>query len=98
MVNYETMFIVNAELGEEAVASVAEKFEKLIGENGEDVTFGKFGESGKKTLKYPINDITEGYYYLANFKAEPEFPAELERIYRITDGIIRFIIINKDAE
>ena len=96
MVRYEVMFIVNPEIGEEAVEAVAAKFEKLIGENGEIESFGKWGE--KRTLKYPIDDITEGNYYLTLFKAESDFPAELERIFRITDGILRFLIINKDAE
>ena len=82
MVRYETMFIVNPEIGEEAVAALAEKFQKW---------------GGKRALRYPINDIKEGCYYLCLFKAEPTFPAELERIYRITDGILRFLIINKDA-
>ena len=96
MVRYETMFIVNPEIGEEAVAAVAEKFQGLIAENGEIESFGEWG--GKRTLRYPINDITEGCYYLCLFKAKPEFPAELERLYRINDAILRFIIINKDAE
>ncbi len=96
MVRYETMFIVNPEIGEEAVAAVAEKFQGLIAENGEIESFAEWG--GKRTLRYPINDVKEGCYYLCLFKAEPTFPAELERIYRINDAILRFLIINKDAE
>lgn len=95
MVRYEVMFIVNPEIGDEAVAQVADKFKALIESNAE---VESFGEWGKRTLKYPINDIAEGCYYLTTFKAAPEFPAELERIFRITDGILRFLVINKDAE
>lgn len=95
MVRYEAMFIVNPEIGEEAVAQVAEKFKTLIENNGEIESFGAWGN---RELQYPINDITKGDYYLTLFKAEPEFPAELERIFRITDGILRFLVINKDAE
>lgn len=96
MVRYEVMFIVNPEIGEEAVAAVAERFQKLISEHGEIETFNEWG--GKRALRYPIDDIKEGCYYLTTFKAPPEFPAELERVFRITDGILRFLIINKDAE
>ena len=92
MVKYEVMFIVNPELGEEAVKSTVEKFKALIEANG---TIEEFSEWGKRTLKYPINDINEGYYALALFSAEPTFPAELERIFRITDGILRYLVINK---
>lgn len=95
MVRYEVMFIVNPEIGDEAVAQVAEKFKTLIENNGE---IESFGEWGKRKLQYPINDIEDGAYYLSLFKAEPDFPAELERIFRITDGILRFLVINKDAE
>ena len=53
-------------------------------------------EWGKRKLAYPIGNYNEGYYVLANFSAESSFPQELERIYRITDGIIKDIIIKKD--
>jgi len=95
MVNYEVMFIVNPELGDEAVAQIADKFKALIESNAQ---MDSFNEWGKRDLAYPINDIEKGAYYLTLFKAEPEFPAELERIFRITDGILRFMVINKDAE
>ena len=95
MVKYEVMFIVNPELGEEAVKSIVEKFKALIEANG---TIEEFSEWGKRTLKYPINDINEGYYALALFSAEPTFPAELERIFRITDGILRYLVINKEEK
>ena len=95
MVKYEVMFIVNPELGEEAVKSTVEKFKALIEANG---TIEEFSEWGKRTLKYPINDINEGYYALALFSAEPTFPAELERIFRITDGILSYIVINKEEK
>ena len=95
MVKYEVMFIVNPELGEEAVKSTVEKFKALSEANG---TIEEFSEWGKRTLKYPINDINEGYYALALFSAEPTFPAELERIFRITDGVLRYLVINKEEK
>ena len=93
--NYEVMFIVNSTLTEEAISATVEKFQKLIGENGE-VT--KVEEIGKKRLAYPIMKMSEGYYVLVEFTAKPEFPGELERVYKITDGIIRDIVIKKDEE
>lgn len=88
--SYETMFIVDATLSEEDTAAVIEKFKTLIEGNG---TVSKFDEWGKRRLAYPINDENEGYYVLVNFESAPEFVAELERIFNITDGIIRSMTI-----
>lgn len=90
---YETIFIVNTTLGEEAVASVVDKFKKLIEANG---TIESVEDWGKRHFAYPINDLNEGYYTLVNFTSAPEFPAELDRVYKITDGIMRSMIITKD--
>ena len=70
-----------------------EKFTSLIAANG---TVEAVDEWGKRRLAYEINDRTEGYYVLVDFKAAPEFPKELDRQYRITDGILRTIIIRKE--
>ena len=93
--SYETLFVVDLQLGEEGVAALVEKFKNLIAENG---TVTEVNEWGKRRLAYPINDMTEGYYVLVNFKSAPEFPAELERIFRITDGILRSIVIRHDEK
>ena len=53
-------------------------------------------EWGKRKLAYAINYITEGYYVLISFTSAPEFPKELDRILRITDGVIRSMIVCKD--
>lgn len=87
--NYETLFVVDVTAGDEAVRAVVDKFIKLINDNG---TVEKTEEWGKRKLAYPINYKTEGYYVLVNFKSEPAFPAELERIYNITEGIMRAIV------
>lgn len=92
---YETMFIVDVSGGEEATAAVVEKFKSLIEANG---TVESFDEWGKRRLAYPINDQNEGYYVLVTFNAEAEFPAELERIFGITDGIMRSIVIRHDEK
>ncbi len=90
---YETIFIVDVTPGEEAVAAVVEKFKTLIETNG---TIDSIEEWGKRRLAYQINDMPEGYYVLVNFTSAPSFPAELDRIYKITDGIMRSLIICKD--
>ncbi|MBQ7625312.1 MAG: 30S ribosomal protein S6 [Clostridia bacterium] len=90
--SYETVFIVDLSLGEEGVASVVEKFKALIEANG---TVTKADEWGKRRFAYPICDQNEGYYVLIEFESAPAFPAELDRVYRITDGIMRSLIIAK---
>lgn len=89
---YETIFIADLALGEEGIAALVEKFKTLIEDNG---TIAKVDEWGKRRLAYAINDKNEGYYVLVEFESAPEFPAELDRIYRITDGVMRSLIIAK---
>ena len=90
---YETLFIVNPTLGEEDAAAVADKFKALVETNG---TVDKVEDWGKRRLAYPINDLTEGYYTLVQFTSAPSFPAELDRVFKITDGIMRSIIVALD--
>ena len=90
MAKYESIFIVNPELGEEGIQAVVGKFKSLIETSA---TVIDFAEWGKRRLAYPIDDINDGYYVCAQFTAEPTFPAELERIYKITDGILRFLVV-----
>ena len=87
---YETMFIVDVSGGEEATSAVVAKFKSLIEANG---TVESFDEWGKRRLAYPINDMNDGYYVLVNFEAEPSFVAELERIFNITEGVMRSMTI-----
>ena len=89
MNKYETIFVANSTLGEEAVKALVEKFTSLIGSNAE---VEKVEEWGNRKFAYPIEDLTEGYYVLVKFASAPEFPAELDRIYNITDGILRSLI------
>ncbi len=89
-VQYESLFIVNTALGEEAVKAIVEKFTGLINANAEDVNVNEWGN---RRLAYPIDDLNEGYYVLVNFTSAPDFPAELDRIFNITDGLLRSLII-----
>ena len=90
MVKYESVFIINPELGEEGIQALVSKFKGLIEASA---TIDNFAEWGKRRLAYPIDDINEGYYVCVQFTAEPTLPAELERVFKITDGIIRFLVL-----
>ena len=87
---YETLFIVDLSLGDEGVRALIDKFVGMITENGQ---ITETAEWGKRRLAYPINDLNEGYYVLVNFTAPAEFPDELERVFHITDGIMRSMTI-----
>ena len=90
---YETIFIVNPSLVEAAATAVVDKFKSLVEANGTNV---EVEDWGKRRLAYPIEDQTEGVYTLVRFESKPEFPAELDRIYKITDGVMRSIIVSLD--
>ncbi len=87
---YESIFVLDAALDEEKINALSEKFTKLIEANG---TIESVDVWGKRRLAYPIDYKTEGYYTLVKFTANPEFPKELERIYGITEGVLRTIVI-----
>ena len=88
--NYELMYIIDPDLGEEGTAAIVEKFKSLIEANG---TVSSMEEMGKRKLAYDINYKSEGYYVLVQFTCEPAFPAELDRVLKITDGVIRSLIV-----
>ena len=90
--SYETLFVVSGNLADEAAKELTEKFVNLINENGTDVSVNEWG---KRRLAYPINYVTEGYYVLVTFKSEPSFPIELDRVFGITEGIIRYMTTTK---
>ena len=86
---YELMYIINPNLSEEETAAVVEKFKSLVEQNG---TLDEMEEMDKRKLAYEINYISEGYYVLVKFTSAPEFPAELDRVLGITDGVMRSLI------
>ena len=91
--NYEIVMVFSLANGEEAVEVLKQKFTDLIAKHG---TLGNVEEWGKRKLAYLINKEAEGYYVLINFESNAEFPAELDRIYKITDGVLRSMIIKKE--
>ena len=93
MNKYESIIIINPNCTDEAIKALESKFTGLINENGKIESVEKIG---KKRLAYEIKKNREGYYILFNFEAKPDSIAELERNYRITDEVLKFIIVRKE--
>jgi len=91
--NYETVMVISMKQEQTGIQAIIEKFKALIEKNA---ALQNVDEWGKRRLAYLINKENEGYYVLMNFESDVDFPAELDRIYKITDGVIRSIIIKKD--
>lgn len=94
MNKYESVIIINPSLDEQGIKDVITKFTDLINNNNGKVE--NVDEIGKRKLAYEIKKQSEGYYVVYTFEANPEFIKELERIYRITDSIMKFITIRKE--
>ena len=90
---YEAMVVFSLKTDEDAIKALTEKFKNLIEKNG--TLTEEVDELGKRKLAYPINYETEGYYVLYSFTAKPEFPAELNRVLNITDGVLRALVTTK---
>ena len=86
--SYETLFALNGNLSEEDTKALTEKFVALINDNASDVDVNEWG---KRRFAYPINYVNEGYYVLVSYKSEPSFPAELDRVFGITEGVLRYM-------
>ena len=94
MRKYETIFILHPSLDEEAVKANIEKFKGVIENGGGTVENVDFW--GKRKLAYEISKVNEGFYTLINFEANTELPKELDRVFRITDGVIRHIVVKQE--
>lgn len=90
--NYEIVMVFSLANGEDAVEALKVKFTELISKNG---TLGEVQTWGKRKLAYPINYETEGYYMVIDFSCDEKFPAELDRVINITDGVLRSLIVAK---
>ena len=91
--NYEAVYIIDPRKNEEDTVALVEKFKALAESNATQV---EVDEWGKRKLAYPIQDQTEGHYVRMTFTSANAFPAELDRIFRITDGVMRSIIVCLD--
>ena len=91
MNKYESIIIINPSVDEEKVNELTTKFTDMINEDGK---VEKVDNLGKKKLAYPVKKNAEGYYVVFYFTSNPSIIAELERNYRITDDVIKFMTIN----
>ena len=93
MNKYESVIIVNPNLEEESIKNLEKKFSDLINTDG---TVASVEEMGKRKLAYEIKKQKEGFYFVIKFEAKPELIAELERNYRITDEVMKFIVVKEE--
>lgn len=91
---YKVIYIIDPAVGEEGIAALVEKFKAMVEAEGTLVTLD---ELGKRRLAYPINDLPEGYYVRMICECKPQFPAELDRVLNITEGVIRHIITDEEV-
>lgn len=93
MNKYESVIIISPVVEEEGIKNLITKFSDLINTEGK---VESVEEMGKRKLAYEVKKNKEGYYVLINFEAKPELISELERNYRITDEVIKFIVVRKE--
>ena len=95
MRNYEVMFVIDPTLEDAKKDATVETVQSIIAADGE---VGKVDVWGMKKLAYPIDKKEEGYYTVVEFKGNPTLPKELDRRLKISDNVMRHIIINKDEQ
>ena len=90
---YETIFVLNPSLSEEETQALVDKFSSLIESAG---TLESVDVWGKRRLAYEIDDLKEGYYYIVDFKSQPDHIKEFERRLRLSDFVLRYMVIRKE--
>ncbi len=98
MRHYEAMYIVDAELTDEQLEPIIEKYKKVVTDMGGVVAEAGKWEQGRRKLAYEIAGRREGIYLMMTFEANTEVPAELDRVFRISDDVFRHIIIRPDED
>lgn len=91
---YEVMYILDPQLDEEAIGALVERFEKIVTDGGGEIE--KTDRWGKRRLAYEIDDRTEGFYVVMNFRSESAPAKELERVMKISDGVIRHLLVRRE--
>lgn len=86
---YELLYALNPSIGEEALEDLNQRIQDLVSNNAEIANVDVWG---RRRLAYEIEDETEGYYVLINFNSEPDFPNEVNRVLRITDNVLRYLV------
>ena len=95
MRNYEVMFVIDPALEDAKKDATVESVQSIIAADGE---VGKVDVWGMRKLAYPIDKKEEGYYAVVEFQGNPTLPKELDRRLKISDNVIRHIIIDKDEQ
>ena len=95
MRKYEMMYIIRTDVEQELVQSTVEKFQGIITNGGGEIS--KHDLMGKRRLAYEIKKFRDGHYVLVHFNAEPAVVAELDRVLKISDEVIRHLIVNDVA-
>jgi small subunit ribosomal protein S6 len=98
MRHYEAMYIVDADLADEQLTAVLEKYKKVVADMGGVVGDTGKWEQGRRKLAYEINNRREGMYILMNFEANSDVPLELDRVFRISDDVFRHVIVRQDED
>ncbi len=93
MNKYETIYVISPEADEETIQSLIQRTKEIIEVNG---SIENTEEWGNRKLAYEVKGFREGYYVLMNFTADTSIPAELDRVFKITENIIRHIIVRED--
>ena len=92
--SYEALFVIDLDIGDESVKAIIEKFKGMIEQSGKIV---RIDDWGKRRLAYPINDKNDGYYSLITFDAPADLPAEINRVAKITEGVMRAMVLKAVA-
>ena len=91
---YETVFIATPVLSDVQMKEAVAKYTKLITDNGGEIVYEE--DWGLKQLAYPIQHKTSGFYYLIEFKADPQFVGTLETQYHRDERILRYLTVSLD--
>ncbi|MBO3792688.1 30S ribosomal protein S6 [Bacillus velezensis] len=94
MKKYEVMYIIRPNIDEESKKAVIERFNNVLTSNGAEITGTK--DWGKRRLAYEINDFRDGFYQILNVQSEAEAVAEFDRLAKISDDIIRHIVVKEE--
>lgn len=95
---YEAVFVYTVKKGEDTIRELSDKFLSLIKKSSSDPATVVVNDWGKRRLAYPINYENDGYYQIITFDSKPDFPAELERVVNITEGVLRFLAVLRKEE
>ena len=93
MNNYEAVLIFKTELADADRNALLDRFKEIIGQDGEVTNVDDWG---KRKLAYEINDLKDGYYYIVDFDSNPDHIKEFERRLRLSDFVIRYMVIRKE--